>query len=257
MTVPQRIWQLLSLTLYSVVVAGVGMYASWPVPLVMGLLCGVPLILLWYESRLPLARLSLGILVGGLIILLLEAVAHESGAWYTVTGSAWRLGGVSVEVALFAFVHVFFYLVLYEYIFDDNTVAARSWRQYQSIMALLAALVITTFYLYVVWVVSFAFISVITLLFVVILALLILSHRGNTRSLFEKAFFFGLVTFPISLTHELVLVESGVRVFAFMSEYVGTVTLFEQSVPVEEMLLLLVWPILLIILYECLLDDAK
>ncbi len=257
MTVPLRMWQLLSLTVYSVVAAGASLYAGWSLPMTLVLLLGVPIVLLWYESRLPLARLSVGIGMGALLLLLLEVVAHMTGAWYTVTASSWRVFGLSVEAVLFAVAHVFFYLVLYEYVFDDNRVAPKVWQRYKAFIALVATLLVTTFYLFAVWVVTFAFSWVIGLLLLVVLLLLLLSHRGDTRRLIEKAGFFAILLFPLSLTHELVAVEAGVRVFAFVSEYIGTVTLGEQVVPVEELLLLLLWPMLLIILYECLVDDGQ
>lgn len=68
---------------------------------------------------------------------------------------------------------------------------------------------------------------------------------------------FSLLLWPLSLTFELVSLVGDVRIFAFTSEYIYTLSLFGQAVPVEELFLLLLWPALLALMYESFVDDAS
>jgi hypothetical protein len=56
---------------------------------------------------------------------------------------------------------------------------------------------------------------------------------------------------------ELIAIYFGIRIFAFSMEYLFTVELFGTAVPIEELLLLLVWPALVVTLYETCIDDGK
>jgi hypothetical protein len=158
---------------------------------------------------------------------------------------------------LFAFVHTLYFLVLYEYLFDDAQVPSLRVKRLRAFVAFFVTAVVATFYLFSVWVVSFAFLWVLLLLGVAILGLMWLAHPGNSVALLHKASLFGLLVFPLSLLFELVAMAHGVRIFAFTSEYVGLVSLFGQTVPLEELILLLVWPTLLVFLYECFIDNGR
>ncbi|MCU0678008.1 MAG: hypothetical protein MUF19_00265 [Candidatus Pacebacteria bacterium] len=256
MEVPRQGWHIVTLTVYSAVVAFAALLFSWPVPFSLFLLCGVPLLLLVYEFELPLARLLAAVAVLSVVVLILDAVAHTTGSWYTVVGSPWRLLGVTFESALFAIVHTLYFLVLYEFMFDDTKVRALSRRRLVPAAALLVTLLVSSFYLFSVWTVSFAFSWILGLLFIVLLGLMWLAHPGDSTALLQKSVFFGVFMLPLSLMFELIALDGGVRVFAFSSEYLATVTLLGQSVPVEELVLLVVWPALLVFMYECFIDNG-
>lgn len=256
MIVPRQGWHIVTLTLYSIAVAFVSIVLSWPVPFSLFLLCGVPLLLLVYETELPLARLLAAVGILSVVLMVLDAVAHTTGSWYTVVGSPWRFLGVTFESALFAFVHTLYFLVLYEFLFDDTKVRGLARRKMAPAVALLATLLVASFYLFSVWVVSFAFLWVIGLLMVLLLGLMWLAHPGDSSRLLQKSLVFGFLMLPLSLTFELVALHGGVRVFAFLSEYLAMLPLLGQLLPVEELLLLVVWPALLVFMYECFIDDG-
>ncbi len=256
MIVPSRSWHIVTLTLYSAVVALVALVFSWPVPFTLFLLCGVPLVLLVYETDLPLARLLSVVAILAVVVLVLDAVAHTTGSWYTVVGSPWRFLGVTFESVLFAFVHTLYFLVLYEFLFDDTRVLGLAKKRTAAFVAFLATLVVASFYLFSVWLVSFAFAWLLGLLFVLLLGLMWLAHPGDSQGLLQKSITFGLLMLPLSLLFELIALDGGVRIFAFTSEYIATLSLVGHSIPIEELLLLLLWPTLLVFLYECFIDDG-
>jgi hypothetical protein len=228
----------------------------WPVPLALFLLCGVPLILLVFETNLPLARLLAAVGILSVVMIILDAVAHTTGAWYTVVGSPWRLLGVTFESVLFAVIHTLYFLVLYEFLFDDTRVRGIARRKVAAIAAFFLTALIATFYLFSVWLVSFAFLWVIMLLLVAVVSLMWLAHPGDSKALLSKSIFFGLLVFPLSLLFELIALSGGVRIFAFTSEYVAMVPFFGHTLPLEELFLLILWPTLLVFLYECFIDDG-
>ncbi|MFM2340303.1 MAG: hypothetical protein RLZZ360_939 [Candidatus Parcubacteria bacterium] len=256
MDVPSKSWHILTITLYSAMVTFVAVIFSWPVPLALFFLCGVPLVVLLYETDLPLGRLLGIVSILSVIVVVLDAVAHTTGSWYTVVGSPWQLLGVTFESVLFAFVHTLYFLVLYEFMFDDTRVRGMARRGVAGMAAVVASLVIAGFYLFSVWLVTFAFVWIIGLLFALVLALMWLAHPGDSTRLVTKAFLFGVMVFPLSLLFELVAQEGDVRLFAFTNEYLFMVPLMGHLVPVEELLLLVLWPTLLVFLYECFVDDG-
>jgi hypothetical protein len=256
MDVPSHSWHIVTLTVYSAVITFVAVLLAWPVPLALFFLCGVPLLWLLYETDLPIARLLGTVSVLAVIVMVLDAVAHTTGTWYTLVGSPWRFLGVTFESALFAFVHTMYFLVLYEFLFDDTRVRGLARRGTAGIAAVIVTLIIAAFYLFSVWLVTFAFLWLIVLLLVALLALMWLAHPGDSTVLVQKSLFFGILVFPLSLLFELIAQEGGVRLFAFTNEYVFMVPLMGQAVPVEELALLVVWPTLLVFLYECFVDDG-
>lgn len=256
MIVPATSWHILTLTLYSTVVAFVSILLSWPVPAALFFLCGLPLVLLVFESHLPLLRLIASVGVLATVVIILDAVAHTTGSWYTLSTSSWRLMGITFESALFAFVHTLYFLLLYEFTFDDGRLKSVSWRRSTKLIAVLVSFLIATFYLFSVWIVSFAFAWIIVLLLSVIIGVMVLGHPGDSKKLLLKSLFFGVLLLPMSLAFEMIALHGGVRVFAFTSEYVAVFSLLGQSLPLEELFLLIVWPTLLVLMYESFIDDG-
>jgi hypothetical protein len=249
-------WHLLTLTLYSVVVAGLALWVALPTAFVLFLLCGVPLAVLMYERPLQLGRLLVATALVAVVFVVIDAVAHTTGAWYSIVQSSTRLLGVSFESVLFAFVHSLYFLVLYEFFFDDGVIQSRRQKILLPLMVTLGALVVSFFYLFSVELVSFSFLWILAVLFLVLIVTLLFMARGASGKILEKVFWFAVAVWPLSVLMELVALANGVRVFAFTTEYMATVTLFGQVVPLEELVLLLVWPMTLAALYECYLDDT-
>jgi hypothetical protein len=256
MVLKNELWHVLTLTVYSVVVVAVAMVASWSTALTLLVLCGIPLAVLMYERPLPLARLLLATALVSSVCVIIDAVGHSTGAWYSIVASSTRVLGVSFESLLFAVVHSLYFLVLYEYFFDDGAITPTQPNILLPVMATIGTLIVSFFYLFSVEIVSFSFLWIVAVLFAVTLLTLLFLTRTASVLIVQKVFWFAVAMWPLSLLMELVALANGVRIFAFTSEYLATVTLFQQVVPVEELVLLFVWPMVLAILYECYLDDA-
>lgn len=256
MDVPLRSWHIVTLTLYSVVIALLSFWFAWPVAFTLFLLCGVPIGLLIYETNLPLARLLASVGVLSMVIVLVDAFAHLTGGWYTVVMSPWRIYGLTFESLMFAIGHCLYFLVLYEYLMDDGKMSNKLDRRFLNIVAIVVALLVAAFYLFSVYVISFAFSWLIALLLGAIILIMLLARRGDTLHLLAKATMFSFLIWPLSLTFELVSLIGDVRVFAFTSEYIYTFSVYGQIVPIEEIALLVVWPALLVLMYESFIDDA-
>ncbi len=251
-----QMWHLLSLTLYSVVVAGVALWAQWPTAFVLFLLCGIPLVVLMYERPLRLGRLLTATAIVATVFLVIDAVGHTTGAWYSIVQSSTRLLGVSFESVLFAFIHSLYFLVLYEFFFDDGVIKSRRQKVLLPLVTTFGTVVVSFLYLFSVQLASFSFLWILVVLFSVLVCTLLFMGRGASWAVAEKVFWFAVAVWPLSVLMELVALANGVRVFAFTSEYLTTVTMFGQVVPLEELLLLLIWPMTLAALYECYVDDA-
>jgi hypothetical protein len=248
-------WHILTITVYTTVVAFAALLFSWPVVWSLFLMCGVPLLLLAWQTNLPLVRLFGVVVVLSVVIMVIDAVAHSTGSWYTITQSPWRLLGVSFESALFAFAHCLYFLVLYEFLCDDNRMVPHLERRFLGIVAVIISLLIASFYLFSVYVVSYAFAWIIGLLLAVLLLLMLLTKSGHPLVVLRKVALFGVLMWPLSLLFEVVALAAGVRVFAFSSEYIFTLQLLGAAIPLEELLLLFLWPTLLAFMYESFVDD--
>ncbi len=257
MNVPSSAWHIVTITLYSVGMVSMAVQQGWPLPITLFMLIGVPLMWLLYTTRLAVGRLLSAVGVGAALFVIIDAIGHTSGSWYTIVGSDWRLWGISFETVLFAVLHLLFFLALYEYAFDDARVGRRLPTHLVPIVSLLATLVVAAFYLFSVWLVTFPFLWLIALLTGFILLILLLGRQQSVGGLLTKVGIFSLMVWPLSLLYEYVALAAGVRVFAFSSEYLAMVPLGAYQIPVEELLLLFLWPVLLVIFYEGFIDDGR
>jgi hypothetical protein len=224
------------------------------------LLFGAPIFVLWNRLHLKSHLVPLLATFTLLGAALLQLYAYKSGLWYEL--SPWALpvfGGAPLETYLFSIFHIIYFILLYEYFFDDGQSAKRSKLSARGlgmtgvVYAVLAGIIYihpTVFVTY-----PFAFmLAFMSSLF----ALLILVRKSIPEvALFKKAGLFALATFPLSLIYEWILIENNIRLFANTNEYLWYFEWNRQVVPVEELLLLLIIPFGLVMLYEMFLDDAR
>lgn len=245
------------MTLYSVGMVGMSVNFSWPLPVTLFMLIGVPLVLLLYTTRLAVGRLLAAVGVMTALFAIIDVIGHASGSWYTIVGSSWRPLGMSMEMVLFAVLHLLFLLTLYEYAFDDGRVGGRLRSHALPLVSAVVVLLVAAFYLFSVWLITFPFAWIIVLLCTVLFGVLLISRQGSTAKLLKKAAVFSVLVFPLSLLYEYVALVAEVRVFAFVDEYLFMVPFGTYLMPVEEVLLLLLWPALMVVVYECFVDDGR
>lgn len=253
----QQLWHVLVLSLYTVAVAIAALAFEWSTFLALTVLFVPPLLLLAYEKpSLPPALFGATVLAT-LGCLSVAVFGQAGGLWYDLSTATMRPFGVAPEYFLFALVHTLYTLVLYEFLFDDAEVRPPRRSLVTSWGMVTAVLLVSLWYLHAVLVVSFAFAWLLLLLLLVLGAVVALSRQRFSASLLRKILVFSTALFPVWLTVELLAMELGVRVYAFPTEYVRLLSIGNATVPVEELVLLWVWPVFTVVLYELFFDDGR
>ncbi len=248
----------LTLTLYSAVIAIVAIVCTWPMVYVAVLLFGVPVIILLYDTPLPTAKLLISVVLIATVYFVVEYFAQFSGAWYTVTSDTILGFGIPLSVGqlLFGLLHTLYILVLYEYFFDDDRLMPVRWQPISLTMVCVLSVLLTAVYLFSVHIVTFAFSWLILLLLGTLLCIG-LCTKDMPITVWRRMVIFSLAVLPLSFIVELLAIAAGIRIFAFSSEYLWTISIVGQVVPIEELLFLLVWPLLAVVMYEAFLDDHR
>jgi hypothetical protein len=254
-----RLFQLGGITLYTILLALLIVQLEISLWISMIVLLGVPLIVLASYERLRVAPVVVGTIIFGTGILLLDAVAHQTGSWYVLSPYSWRLFGlISIESMVFTTGLVWYYIVLYEYFFDDlaSTELVTKQRQWLPLYALPLGVGIALVAMLSVFVVTFAFAWLLGVLAAIVIGCAMIGAQRSVFGIAKRAGLFALAVLPISLVFEVCALVYDARFFAFPSDYLYYITIFGQVVPIEEFVLLLLVPFSVALLYELYLDDG-
>lgn len=217
-----------------------------------------PTLLMWYHERLHVATVPLLAIGAFSFSLLVGSVVYLNGVWYETSSTELRLLGLlPLEAFIAAFLHILFYVTAYEYFFDNksNSESIRHQRAY--IIGVLGVFAFSLAYLYLFShiLVSFAFAWIILGLLVLIgYGMMLLYTQRST--LLTRAMLFSAAMLPVSLAYEWVSLANNLRFFANTNEYVYVFTVFGQIVPLEELLFVLLVPVVVALFYELFFDDA-
>jgi len=223
------------------------------------MLFGIPALVLSHFTLAPPAVLISVALMGGGIAVLFEGTAHIYGLWYSVGITEARLFGlVPIEMLLATTVQVLFLGLLYEVFFDDGVYTPRSAWERMSFFGIfgVAVLVLIGLHQYVFSGIflSYSYLWIIGAVVASALAALTL-HKDLCVTFFDKIIDFTLVA-SIPLAISLWISSTNVhKIFANTHEYIGTFSLYGQTVPLEEILLLFALPFFVGTMYEIYLDD--
>ncbi len=242
------------ITCYSAAVAVTGYWFDISLLPVLFLLIAVPMVGLVLHTQLPIARVLGGVAVLASVVVILDGLARSTGSWYTI-GSL--TASPYLGVILFAFFHTLYTVVLYEYLFDDSRLRALNRTRMATLAAIVGSLLVGGLYVFGAVVVSFGFLWLLAALLIMLLGVLLLIPTARAKALVYKDLAFSAVLWPLSVIFEFALLTSGERLFAFQSEYLYSLSLFGTLVPIEEIILLFLWPVVLVILYEGLIDDRR
>lgn len=222
-------------------------------------LFGIPAMVLAYFTVAPSAVLVSVALLGSGIAILFEGIAHIYGLWYSIGITQARLFGlVPVEMLLATTMQVMFLALLYEVMFDDGVYTPRSaWHRmiFFGVFGVgVLVLVGLHQYIFASIFVSYSYLWIIGTVIASALAALAL-HKNMSVRFFDKLIDFTLVaSIPLALSLWIASVNVH-KVFAYTSEYIGTFSLFGQTVPLEEIALLFAIPFFVGTMYEIYLDD--
>jgi len=255
-----RFLQFLGLLLYTIVSAVVllASHASYLTCAIVLLLA--PMIVLWQQLDLRSRLIPIvGLFAVGLTIIV-QLYAYVHGLWYELTPTGiWLLSLVPLESLLFGSLLIMYYVLVYEYFFDDQVGRVKT-TYIAQMMAVVMVLMSVM--------VGYVFISPEPLfpkpylyLVGVLLGMLVLTigvRQSITRlRIMKRGALFSLAIFPLSFIGEMVLIVNDGRFFANVPEYVYVFSLFGHSIPLEEFLSLLLFPWWIVVVYELILDDGK
>jgi hypothetical protein len=260
MSASVRLMHFLALMLYTLLTAAILLitHASYTVTALV--LIVAPMFILWQQIDLRTRLLPVISVIAIGITLTVQLYAYIHGLWYEMTVSdVWVLSLVPLESLLFGTLLILYYVVLYEYFFDDQkgrlrtTYIARMLAVVMGVTALMVGYVFispeplfTKPYLYLVGIL------------LGMLVLIIGIRRSTVRvKIMLRGLYFSLAIFPLSFIGELVLIANDGRFFAHLTEYAYVFTVFGQAIPLEEFLNLLLFPWWIVVMYELLLDDGR
>jgi hypothetical protein len=222
-------------------------------------LFGFPAMLLARFASAPQAVLITVATFGAGLSILLEGIAHTYGIWYSLGVDELRLFGlVPIEVIIGSVIQTLFLVLLYELLFDDGTYSDAHARNRFLTFGVFAVgvLLLVAIHQYVLQGIFF------THSYIWILGILIASAIASlsvTKTLTLR-FFDRLVAFMLYSALPLLLslfvsVANTHKIFAHQNDYLYTITLFQEMVPLEELLLILALPLFVATVYELYLDD--
>lgn len=224
-------------------------------------LFGVPAYLLGRFSAAPSNVLIAVCTFGVGIALLLEGVAHIYGIWYSLGVDELRIFGlVPVEIVGTLIIQTIFLALLYELVFDDGVYTASSARTRfiafgVFTLGVLALVAIHQYLLDAIFL-SHSYVWILGILVVSSIAALA-THKKLTAHFFKRLGIFSLIALAPLLINTVIAVVNVHKVFAYTHDYLATFTIAGQIVPIEEVLLMLVFPLFVATFYELYLDDAR
>jgi hypothetical protein len=224
-------------------------------------LFGLPAYLLARYSAAPGWVLLCVAVFGAGIAVLLEGIAHLYGVWYTLGVDELRLFGlIPLEVILSTVIQTLFLALLYELIFDDGqyVTVKETERMYSFGVFTVSVLLLVGIHQYLLNGIYFShsYIWIIGILVGSTLATLAVTHSLTLRFFDRLALFTVVASVPLFLSL-MVAVGNTHKIFAHTNDYLYTITVFGNIVPIEEILMLLVLPLFVATFYELYLDDKS
>lgn len=225
------------------------------------ILFAIPAYFLAHYSAAPTVILVSVATFGAGVVILFEGIAHLYGMWYTFGVDTFRIFGlIPIEVVLTSVVQILFLVLLYELLFDDGeyvTTHARAYLVAFGIFGLLVLLFIGM-HQYILQTLLFKdpYIWVIGSFIVATLGALIV-QRSLTLHLFYKLCAFTAVAAIPLLISLFLAVTNTHKMYAYMYDYTYNFTSFVRFVPIEELVLVLLFPFFVATFYELYLDDRK
>lgn len=225
------------------------------------LLFGLPAYLLARFSAAPAAVLIAVVVFGTGISLVFEGVAHIYGIWYTIGVDEFRLFGlVPIEVVFTSILQILFLTLLYELVFDDGVYSTSSARArfiaFGVFLASAVLLLLTHVYLLKGIYFSHSYLWLLAILVGSTLATLAAQQSLTLRFARRLGCFTAIAFIPLFLS-TVIAVENTQKIFAYTNDYLYSFTWFGNTLPLEEILLILVLPLFVATFYELYLDDGQ
>jgi hypothetical protein len=221
---------------------------------------GAPLAVWSYELH-PSRGLVLSVgLIALATALLFETIAHTSGLWLSVSSLTYRVFGLfPIEALLYSTLLYFYVVFFHEFLVDDKKLyrvifdRKRGW--------LLTALVGLAFSIVLLvllsgqFVIPYAFTLLLIGMIVALVVAALYSHHSPWRVL-HKALLTTSLLLPVMVLLETIAIFNVHTVFANPMQYLFTIELLGEMIPVEQVLYMLLAPVWVVTIYELYFDDA-
>ncbi len=224
-------------------------------------LYGFPALVLAHFSVAPaLVLVSISMFGAGLAFIL-EGAAHLFGLWYSLGITELRVAGlVPLEMVAATTLQILFFAILYEVLFDDGVYTQQSSRmRFGALVAFFVAavgLVLVHSFVTLTWYPEYAFVWLVASLVAAAFVALLL-YRKVTVFLLDRLVDFTFIAVIPSGIGLWLSAHNVHKVYALTDGYIGVVTLFGQTIPIEEIVLLFALPFLTALIYELYLDDRQ
>jgi hypothetical protein len=224
-------------------------------------LFGFPAMLMVRFSSAPAGVLIVVATFGAGLAILLEGIAHTYGIWYSLGVEELRLFGlIPIEVIGSSIAQTLFLVLLYELLFDDGEYS-ESHARHRFLSFGVFALGVVLLLLIHQYVLQGIFLTHSYIWILGILCISAVASLAVTKTLtlrfFDRLVAFTLYSAVPLLLSLLVSVANTHKIFAHETDYLYTLTLFREMVPLEELLLVLAFPLFVATMYELYLDDRR
>lgn len=225
------------------------------------LLLGVPILFWWYELHPSRLFVGAAAAIAVATALIFETVAHTSGLWLSVSPLTFRLFGLFPVETLLVNIALYFYLVFFhEFLVDDKRLYRATFdrkKRWLLTMVIGAAIsIVCIILLSGRFVIPYAFTVLLVGLVAAIAIAAIFSHTNPTRVL-HKALLTAALALPIMVLLETVAVLNVHTVFANPTQYLFSLEVLGELVPVERVFYMLLAPVWVVTVYELYFDDAQ
>jgi len=256
-----KVIYLLTLTIYTALAGVLLAYFKANVLWVVLILTILPTVVFWYQQKLHSRLIPLLLVFTFVVTTVVEIFAYINGLWYELSPFAIRVFGLfPLEAYVAGFAHILYFIVMYEYFFDDRESKVKDVTRNTAWLSVtfgtVLALSLAYLYLFSGLFFSYAYSLLIILGSVVFLLLVLLLHV-SWRKIGKKSFLFALSIFPVSIIYEFVALNNDLRFFANFNDYLYILEIGTLAVPIEELLFIFLIPFWLAITYELYLDDGR
>lgn len=218
----------------------------------------VPVVYLSWRTGKNLRTILPAAFFIGLLGFSLDIILLHNYAWTPYRSDfTLRIFGVPPEEALWFFFHVFYIIVWYEHFIDDERAVHASSKR----LATLAWFSVACFGLVLIAVYAFPDAARIRYAYGILAACAMVPITAylwiRRTALFKKIFPVAAFFFPFALIMEIRALQLGLWSFPDIKNYLGLITIFDATFPMEEILFwMTLGPIVAIAYYELFADDG-
>lgn len=254
------ILEYLLLVLYSVFVAVILITTNTPILGVGFVLFLAPIIVFWQRVDMR-SRLLIPIgIVAIAVTVIVQTFAYSQGLWTEYTPSDFLMFSFGpIESYIFACLLIVYFVVVYEYFFDNQTNHGRTIQKAIEVTALSVLLAVAFGYVFLSAevIVQNGFAILVGFFALGLAAIASIRQELLHRDVIRKAMLFSFSMLPIGLVAEAVLLSNNIRIYTNINEYIHTFDFFGYALPLEEVFLILLLPMWIVIIYELCFDDGR